>query len=522
MAVATFCLMAIIAMLSVSGCSKNNGSGKTVKIESFTVAEDELILYADAVRPTPVGITLTPEDADPDNLEWTLPEDGQIALETVDGQIGLRGVKAGEYDVTISAEGIEKTHTLKVTVLERKFTISAQTDGTSPFDAGQTIYTTKLMGGSTGEHVSLCFKTGNEDADTIENVSATATDNSLILECKTQKTFDGSILIILMLKPEGKSEGFTVNYIEDGAAYSQSFTLTVPEDLTSRIDPDFAEILKLSFAVKDKDHITDEELSGVKVLRAQRFDGTQELFKRTSSFRGIEYLVNLETLEFNSFSMDSMKELDLSKNTKLSRIEIPQMVNLESLKIPSSTTYLRTQSLALKDIDFSGCTVLETIDIFCTNWENVDLSRCGKLKACRLSLEKGGEPAKLDLSGCDSLEVLSFISLKSGSRAMELNMPQKADNLTNITIMNVHLSGITPGEYPSLSYLGVTSCQLTGLDIRKCPERMTLGCKGNPGKDGKFIVRALFDNNSIPEGFNVNPDSWTMEDGSEVKVEFVK
>lgn len=214
MAVAALCLMAIIAMLSASGCSKNNGSGKTVKIESFTVAEDELILYADAVRPTPVGITLTPEDADPDNLEWTLPEDGQITLETVDGQIGL--------------------------------------------------------------------------------------------------------------------------------------------------------------------------------------------------------------------------------------------------------------------------------------------------------------------SGCDSLEVLSFISLKSGSRAMELNMPQKADNLTNITIMNVHLSGITPGEYPSLSYLGVTSCQLTGLDIRKCPERMTLGCKGNPGKDGKFIVRAMFDNSSIPEGFKVNPDSWTMEDGSEVKVEFVK
>lgn len=515
--------VAAIAAVSAAGCSKNSGDvtdTEPTKLESFTVLDDNMVLYADADKPTAVRVSLTPEDADLNSLKWALPADGQIKAEMTDGQFGLRGVTEGEYEVTVSAEGVEKSQTVKVTVIRRKFTVAATENGENPFDAGQIIYTTKLDKDRDGKSVFLYVRTADGDADmTPEDIGITLKDNILISGDMVEAAADGGIRVGLTLGAEDGRSDFTVTYTENGASYSQDFTLAAPKDITGDFDPDFAEILERSRAIKDKDHITDADAYDVQWLAADRLDGTQGTFKNVESFRGIGHLVNLKSIEFNTFKLSSLKELDLSRNTKLSKIKIPAMESLEILKLPASATELQSVSQTLKDIDFSGCANLESIDVNCTSWENADMSGCRSLKVARLGGESG--PAKMDVSGCENLETLFISNLKAGGKLTELRLPKESANLERLHIDNHSLDKITLGDYPSLETL-IIKCMLTELDIRTCPGLKTLGLRQNPGKDGKFTVTAWFDDNSIPEDLDISYSSWTASDGTEVTLEFRK
>lgn len=62
---------------------------------------------------------------------------------------------------------------------------------------------------------------------------------------------------------------------------------------------------------------------------------------------------------------------------------------------------------------------------------------------------------------------------------------------------------------------------LTGLDISKNIKLNTLWCDGNPGKGGRFAVKAWFDDDSIPRGGlnDFTSGDWEFDD-EEVSVEY--
>lgn len=75
----------------------------------------------------------------------------------------------------------QKSQTVKVTVIRRKFTVAATENGENPFDAGQLIYTTKLEKDPDGKSMSLYVRAVDGDADmTPENIGITLKDNILI------------------------------------------------------------------------------------------------------------------------------------------------------------------------------------------------------------------------------------------------------------------------------------------------------------------------------------------------------
>ena len=183
-----------MAAVLAAGCSKDNSSQKLAKIESFTVLDDNIVLYADADEPTVVSMEYSPENADLSSLKWELPDGGQVTVEMIDGQVGLRGVEEGEYNVTVSAEGIEKTQTINVTVRKGTFTVAAKDSGGDVYVAGQKIYTTALDSRADGKLVAIYVKL-LEGSIHKEDVRVTPEDNSLISGSEIEYVNDETVCV---------------------------------------------------------------------------------------------------------------------------------------------------------------------------------------------------------------------------------------------------------------------------------------------------------------------------------------
>lgn len=512
--------VALTAAVLAAGCSKENSTEKLAKLESFTVLDEDIVLYADADEPEIVSMEYSPENADLNGLKWELPDGGQVTVEMTAGQVGLRGVEEGQYTLTVSAEGIEKTQAVNVTVKKRKFIVMPKDGGSDIYDAGRKIFTTELESRNDGKSVAVYVRV-MEGSVHLEDVSVTPDGNSLISGIGTEYASDETARVWLTLGAEAGSSDFAVTYREEGNSYTQHFTLAVPKDITAEFDPDFAKILEWGRAVKDHSHITEADALGVTEVTASIGQDREATYRSVASFRGIEHLVNLKLLQIDvSYEMPSLKDLDLSKNTNLTVIRISSMKSLETLKLPESVTSLVLYSNVLKDVDFSRCVNLYSVTGECPNWENLDLSNCTELGGLRLS-GSGGGPAKVDLSGCVNLEYLIINNRDSNvaGKLTELKLPARCDKLLDVRILNHSITEFPCGDYPKLNFLAV-KCRLTEMDIRTFPNLRSFGCDQNPGKDGKFIVTAWFDDSSIPEGFTLHYSSWKAADGTDVKVEF--
>lgn len=514
--------VALVAAVMAAGCSKDNSTEKLAKLESFTVLDEDIVLYADADEPEIVSMEYSPENADLNGLKWELPDGGQVTVEVFDGHVGLRGMEEGQYALTVSAEGIEKTQTVNVTVKERKFIVMPKNGGSDIYDVGRKIFTTELESGNDGKSVAIYVRIVDGSVHK-EDVSVTPDGNSLISGIRTEYASDETARVWLTLGAEAGSSDFALTYKEEENSYTQHFTLAVPKDITAEFDPDFAKILEWGRAVKDHSHITDADAMDVTEVTTSIGQDREETYRSVASFRGIEHLANLKLLQIDiSYEMPLMKDLDLSKNTKLTIIRISSMKSLETLKLPESVTNLSLYSTVLKDVDFSRCVNLYNLTGECPSWENLDLSNCTELGALRL-YGSGGGPAKVDLSGCVKLEYLTINNRDSNveGKLAELKLPARSEKLWDVRILNHSITEFPCGDYPKLNFLAV-KCRLTEMDIRTFPNLRSFGCDQNPGKDGKFIVTAWFDDSSIPEGFTLHYSSWKAADGTDVKVEFRK
>ncbi len=116
-----------------------------------------------------------------------------------------------------------------------------------------------------------------------------------------------------------------------------------------------------------------------------------------------------------------------------------------------------------------------------------------------------------------NLETLDFNNITATSLEVSGLMA-----LTFVRFLNCNVGRLTVSDCPAMdelvltgSALGRLDCPdnaLTGLDLSTVSGLWWLDCSGNPGRGGKFVVSAWFDNATIPTGSDPSGNTYGFSD----------
>ena len=153
----------------------------------------------------------------------------------------------------------------------------------------------------------------------------------------------------------------------------------------------------------DKDGIlSQEEADAVTELYARTYEDGDQPLKKITSLKGIEIFPNLTTLVAGN--METLDDVDLTKNTKLTTVELTPNKGLTSINVtnmPALTSFVlgfssntsTANCVGPTEIDLSGCAELTKVKIDnARKVTSVNLTGCTKV-------------VKYGLRGCSSLEV---------------------------------------------------------------------------------------------------------------------
>lgn len=143
----------------------------------------------------------------------------------------------------------------------------------------------------------------------------------------------------------------------------------------------------------------------------------------------------------------------------------------------------------------------------------VSLAGIEYFKALQVLLCEYNQITSLDLSG--NPELFEFRCSYNQLETLDLSHNSKLDKMY---ALNNQLKTIIFNN-PALRLFYVGNNQLEGLDLSGLNKDKVLGmtCSGNPGKDGKFIVKAWFDNSAIPANFTNS--GWEVS-GNVIEIEY--
>ena len=153
----------------------------------------------------------------------------------------------------------------------------------------------------------------------------------------------------------------------------------------------------------DKDGIlSQEEADAATELYARTYEDGDQPLKKITSLKGIEIFPNLTTLVAGN--METLDDVDLTKNTKLTTVELTPNKGLTSINVtnmPALTSFVlgfssntsTANCVGPTEIDLSGCAELTKVKIDnARKVTSVNLTGCTKV-------------VKYGLRGCSSLEV---------------------------------------------------------------------------------------------------------------------
>lgn len=153
----------------------------------------------------------------------------------------------------------------------------------------------------------------------------------------------------------------------------------------------------------DKDGIlSQEEADAATELYARTYEDGDQPLKKITSLKGIEIFPNLITLVAGN--METLDDVDLTKNTKLTTVELTPNKGLTSINVtnmPALTSFVlgfssntsTANCVGPTEIDLSGCAELTKVKIDnARKVTSVNLTGCTKV-------------VKYGLRGCSSLEV---------------------------------------------------------------------------------------------------------------------
>lgn len=490
--------------------AKSNDGGKTatckVTCKTWPVTGIELDLTALQLSK---GEThqlkggVLPLDATNLKVIWT-SSDESVATVSETGLV--TALKNGTTDVTVASdERPDLRKTCRVTVLTRVEKVVVE-----PAEVELTV------GGS----FTLSAKIYPEDA-TCQTLDWRTSDASGIAVDKNGKVTAGS---------EGVYEVYAA--ASDGTGESGKCVVTVSggdEDITSMFDPSFAALLKSQGYVKDAGAIKKSEVSTIKrlsldyayvgghgplnSLKGVKYFKSLEIIRfHAQSVRDLNELNELENLEFVDASQNyvtearlngkALKSLDIMEN-KLTSLDVSGAVNLESLALAFNS---------LTSLDVSKNTALGELDLMNNLIESIDLSANRSLRRLHVT---GNPLSALDLGGLAKLSEINCAN--TGIKSLDFS--------NNPEISTVYASGsklsqvVFGGSGAKLQILDMKNCALTGFDISGLSKLSTFFVEGNPGSNGKFVVKSWFDNTAIPYRFT--HENWTYG-GKTITIEYVK
>lgn len=212
----------------------------------------------------------------------------------------------------------------------------------------------------------------------------------------------------------------------------------------------------------------DQELNGVvDVDDIKRVEVLGLNGKKIKSLKGIEIFTNLQSLDC---SFNQIRELDLSKNEKLSYI-LAHENELEKIEFGNKEAleFITIERNKLSKLDVSNIPNLKSLSCEGNRLTELNLTKNKQL----VYLSCGNEKlATLDVSNNIDLERLYC----GGHRELkEIKIP-KANKIQYLHFLNSSITNFEFNECPELIELDCSSTKLTSLNIEKCTKLQKIQC----------------------------------------------
>lgn len=345
----------------------------------------------------------------------------------------------------------------------------------------------------------------------------------------------------------------SINIHYEGEIYTLSVLQkrAIDQDITSEFDSKFASELQKREYIADAKKIM---LSEVETITKINISGDFEKRGQLTSLRGIEYFAFLTELDCQ---YNLITNLDLSKNTalntlycndnKLSELNVDNNILLKALECRGNTltkldvsknvslAYLDCGGNQLADLNISKNTELVKLMCSSNKISNLDLAQnikletlyciSNNLKALNVSTNTALVQLECyynyELSKIDVTKNIALRSLGLGfDKITELDLSKNTELVEFHCGGSAELTSLDISKNSKLTFLNAAGCALKTLDISNNKLLTSMYCSENPGESGKFIVKAWFDNSTIPSENFSNKD-WKF-DGKDVVLEYKK
>ena len=350
-----------------------------------------------------------------------------LSLNRLSGEIAGTPSKAGTYTFTVKIASASQTYTITIA----EFIITKASLASGQFG---TAYSDTLSATLSGTAVSPAWSVSSGD------LPAGLTLNASTGAITGTPTTEGSYT-------------FTVKASFLDFTTSKTYTITIaalPTGIAINVrnfpDAEFSKYVS-SKIDKDKDgYLSNEEIASVKEI-----DIGLSYCYATSSLKGLEHFTSLTSLSL--FSMNNLKELDVSKNLALTR--------------------LKCYKTKITSLDVSRNTALTEIKCY-YNKELTSLNLGSNDALVKLDCYSNSELTTLDVSGCPNLTNLNCHSNKLTTLDIS-----GCSNLVELDCNSNQLTTLDASGCSNLKEMDCHSNKLTTLDISGCSNLVELDCTSN-------------------------------------------
>lgn len=196
-----------------------------VPVTSFTVPSS-MSAYLD--MPTPVRLTVQPENANAASLQWDTDNPDIAYVEVNQGVAYIKAAKEGSCTISAYAENISTTRKIKVTIYPTLFSLKrrSESDGYVTIENGGSFDLLDMMPVPDGYRTVEMIR---EDGGTLTESAVTVTsDETSVISVSKRLRSESKINIINIEVVEGSTSGsakISVALNEDGIKYEKTFTI---------------------------------------------------------------------------------------------------------------------------------------------------------------------------------------------------------------------------------------------------------------------------------------------------------
>lgn len=257
-------------------------------------------------------------------------------------------------------------------------------------------------------------------------------------------------------------------------------------DIASVFDPDFARELQKHGYVADAGHIAFGEVKNIRDIDLSVASGSDCV--ELTSLAGLRFFESLIRLDC---SYNKLTALELSAHSALEMLNCRgnELTGLD-LSANPALKELNCANNKLTKLDLSVNSALETL--YCDNNKLVSLSvsRSPNLAVLGCSNNK---LTTLDVTGNTAL--LSLSCFANSLTALDVS---RNTLLKTLSCIDNRLVALDVSANVKLEELFCNSNRLESIDIHRNTSLTEFRCRDNPGKNNKFVVKAWFDDRSVP------------------------